>query len=32
MFWPLIAGFVGFVLVAVILGWILDPDRRSDHR
>lgn len=30
MFWPLIAGFVAFVLLALILGWVLDPDRRSD--
>ncbi len=30
MFVPLIAGFVGFVLLALILGWVLDPDRRGD--
>jgi F0F1-type ATP synthase assembly protein I len=30
MFWPLIAGFVAFVLVAIILGWLLDPARRHD--
>jgi hypothetical protein len=30
MFWPLIAGFVAFVLLALILGWVLDPDRRGD--
>jgi hypothetical protein len=29
VFWPLIGGFVAFVLVAVLLGWILDPSRRS---
>jgi F0F1-type ATP synthase assembly protein I len=27
VFWPLIGGFVAFVLVAVLLGWILDPSR-----
>jgi hypothetical protein len=30
MFWPLIVGFVAFVLLAVILGWVLDPARRHD--
>jgi hypothetical protein len=30
MYWPLIGGFVAFLLIAVLLGWILDPDRRSD--
>jgi len=30
MFWPLIGGFIAFVLVAVLLGFILDPDRRRD--
>jgi hypothetical protein len=30
MYWPLIGGFIAFVLVAVLLGWILDPDRRGD--
>jgi hypothetical protein len=29
VFWPLIGGFVVFVLIAVVLGWILDPSRRS---
>jgi hypothetical protein len=30
MFWPLIGGFVLFVLVALLMGWIMDPDRRPD--
>jgi hypothetical protein len=30
MFWPLVGGFIGFVLVAILLGWILDPSRRND--
>jgi hypothetical protein len=30
VFWPLIGGFIAFVLLAVLLGWILDPDRRAD--
>jgi hypothetical protein len=32
MFWPLIGGFIAFVLLALILGWVLDPDRRRDAR
>lgn len=31
MFWPLIAGFVLFVLLAVLLGWIMDPARHADR-
>jgi hypothetical protein len=30
MYWPLIGGFIAFVLIAVLLGWILDPDRRAN--
>jgi hypothetical protein len=30
MYWPLIGGFVAFLVIAVLLGWILDPDRRGD--
>jgi hypothetical protein len=30
MYWPLIGGFIAFILIAVLLGWILDPDRRAD--
>jgi F0F1-type ATP synthase assembly protein I len=29
MYWPLLGGFIAFVLIAVILGWILDPDRHG---
>jgi hypothetical protein len=29
MYWPLIGGFIVFILIAVLLGWILDPDRRA---
>jgi len=32
VFWPLIGGFVAFVLLAVLLGWWLDPDRRGADR
>ena len=27
MYWPLIGGFIAFLLIALLLGWILDPDR-----
>jgi hypothetical protein len=30
MFWPLIGGFIAFLLLAVFMGWLLDADRRSD--
>lgn len=29
MFWPLIGGFIAFVLIAVLLGWITDTSRRN---
>jgi hypothetical protein len=29
MYWPLLAGFVVFVLLTLIIGWILDPSRRG---
>jgi hypothetical protein len=33
MFWPLIGGFIAFVLFAVLMGWIMDlPNRRDDGR
>jgi hypothetical protein len=31
VYWPLIIGFVVFVLIAVLLGWILDPARRDPN-
>jgi hypothetical protein len=30
MYWPLIGGFIAFVLVAVLLGWLTDSSRRGD--
>ncbi len=30
MFWPLIGGFIAFVLLAIFMGWIMDPARRGD--
>ena len=32
MYWPLIGGFIAFVLLAVLLGWIMDPDRHRDEQ
>ncbi len=31
MYWPLIAGFIAFVLLALVMGWIMDPDRRRER-
>lgn len=30
MYWPLIGGFIAFVLLAIILGRIMDTSRRGD--
>jgi hypothetical protein len=30
MYWPLIGGFVVFVLVSILLGWIMDTSRHRD--
>jgi ABC-type Mn2+/Zn2+ transport system permease subunit len=29
MYWPLIGGFIAFVLVAILIGWIMDPSRHG---
>jgi hypothetical protein len=29
MYWPLIGGLVAFILLAILLGWILDPSRHG---
>lgn len=33
MYAPLIAGFIVFVLIAVVIGYLVDPDRqgKSEH-
>jgi F0F1-type ATP synthase assembly protein I len=31
MYWPLIGGFIAFVLVAILLGWIMDQTRERDR-
>jgi hypothetical protein len=30
MYWPLLGGFIAFLLIALLLGWIMDPARRGD--
>ena len=30
MYWPLLGGFIAFILIAVLLGWITDRAKRSD--
>ena len=30
MFWPLVAGFVAFILLSLLIGWIMDTSRRDD--
>jgi hypothetical protein len=30
MYWPLIGGFIAFLLLAVLMGWIMDSARRGD--
>jgi hypothetical protein len=30
MYWPLIGAFIAFVLLAVLMGWIMDPDRHRN--
>jgi hypothetical protein len=30
MYWPLIGGFIAFLLLAILIGWLVDPSRRGD--
>jgi hypothetical protein len=30
MYWPLIGGFIAFVVITVLIGWWVDPSRRGD--
>ena len=30
MYWPLIIGFVCFVLVTILIGWFVDAPRRRE--
>lgn len=31
MYWPLIGGLIGFILVALLMGWLLDPARHAER-
>ena len=31
MYWPLIGGFIAFVLFAVFMGWVMDTSRHGDR-
>jgi hypothetical protein len=30
MYWPLIGGFIAFVLLTIFMGWVMDLSRRGD--
>jgi hypothetical protein len=30
VYWPLLGGFIALILLAIVLGWILDPARHRD--
>jgi hypothetical protein len=30
MFWPLIGGFIAFVLLTLLIGWLVDPAHRRE--
>jgi F0F1-type ATP synthase assembly protein I len=30
MYWPLIGGFIAFVLLTILIGWLLDNSARRD--
>jgi hypothetical protein len=29
VFWPLIGGFIAFLLIVIAIGWAVDPDRAA---
>jgi hypothetical protein len=29
MYWPLIGGFIAFVLFSIFMGWVMDVPRRD---
>jgi hypothetical protein len=29
MYWPLLGGFIAVVLLAIVLGWVMDPSRHG---
>ena len=30
MYWPLLGGFIAFIILALIMGRIMDPSRHGD--
>jgi hypothetical protein len=32
MYWPLIGGFIAFLILLLFLGWVLDRSERRDPR
>jgi biotin transporter BioY len=32
VFWPLIGGFIGFLIVAVLIGWTIESSERRAAR
>jgi hypothetical protein len=30
MYWPLIGGFIAFLIVSVLIGWVLESSARRD--
>jgi hypothetical protein len=30
MYWPLVGGLIAFILLAVLLGWVMDTSRHND--
>lgn len=30
MYWPLIGGFIAFVLLAIVMGYVMDQGRKGD--
>jgi hypothetical protein len=30
MYWPLVGGLIAFILLAVLLGWVMDTSRGND--
>jgi hypothetical protein len=32
MYWPLVGGFIVFILLAVVIGWFVDPSRSGGSK
>jgi hypothetical protein len=29
MYWPLVGGFIAFILLTILVGWLVDPSRHG---